>query len=955
MKNAKRILCLALTLLMVLSSVGVFASFSDVPDTSSYSQAVSSLNQLGIITGYDDGTFKPDNDVTRAEFCAMLMRSMGYGNIGATSSAGLPFSDVSDTNSDISWAIKNIDTAYKMGIVNGYEDGTFRPSANVAYEEAVKMVVCALGYGSAVSIDVEPWYANFISQATTIGLLKNAQNLGSAERPASRSCIAQMLYDALEIPLVENNVLTTKTLLSDYLGYIKGTGYISANGLTSLEDPDVNLRDNQIQIRAKEPNSSVYEVHTYQTDKAAEFMDKLGYQVDFYYPKTSGTDTIRTLFSYDVRENTVLELNSDQIDEDDTTNTVIRYYATETSNKSAANLASDNIVIYNGKLYGRNAASSVFSNSMIPNVGTVTLLDSDKDGKYDLITIWDYQIYYVTSKSSSDYSIVDSTTRVADRKLILDVDMDTNLEIVDKTGKKVSFSSISTGNVVCYAESNYAGNGGTAYKRAVVINDKATGSVSTVISGEEIIVGGTTYKFSNAAPWMDNGNDNNELTEPRTGESSTFALDILGNVFAYNKSDSNNQSVSYGYLIAYNNNSNSAFATINDLQLRVLTQGGTKTDFYIYKGTSVNGKTVSNADQLIDELRSGASYQNTGSSDYTNIQQVIKYTTTTYNGKTCLDSIYTVTSDTYTSGNNQDIVSDKIYSDSRLQQGSVNVKYTNSILSANNIQLNVGSSIVFNVPGDSERSDSDKFNNRKSWSKNKEYSVEAFDVRSNAPRVIVIYGGSSSKDIDEYSPLYVMQSIGESVNDGDNMYQAEGIKVTTGSSSTFKDWISTSSNSIMRSAEIGDIYRGGTDSDGYTNFDRDYIVYNSSIKGNCYMDTNSRNKDNWFDTEYTVIYGSVYSSNSDDGMVIVTEYLEEGDELTGDEYTIPRSSFNSAKILAYDESGSKMDIKDISSDKDAVLNGMDAYNADHNPAKVVMYMYYGQVKLLAITEGYYRD
>ena len=87
MKNIKRVLCLVLTLLMVASTVSVFAAFSDVPTTASYEKAVSALSQLGIIKGYDDGTFKPDNDVTRAEFTAMLMRTMGAGSIGSSSSS----------------------------------------------------------------------------------------------------------------------------------------------------------------------------------------------------------------------------------------------------------------------------------------------------------------------------------------------------------------------------------------------------------------------------------------------------------------------------------------------------------------------------------------------------------------------------------------------------------------------------------------------------------------------------------------------------------------------------------------------------------------------------------------------------------------------------------------------------------------------------------------------------
>ena len=192
MKNVKRVLALALTLLMMVTTIPAFAAFPDVDSSASYETAVSSLNQLGIITGYEDGTFKPNNNVTRAEFTAMLMRAMGVGSVGTTSSANLPFSDVSDQNSDISWAIPNIDTAYSMGIINGYEDGTFRPNDNVLYEEAVKMIVCALGYGTDISVDVDPWYSGFVSQASRLGILVNASTLGSAGTAATRACIAQM-------------------------------------------------------------------------------------------------------------------------------------------------------------------------------------------------------------------------------------------------------------------------------------------------------------------------------------------------------------------------------------------------------------------------------------------------------------------------------------------------------------------------------------------------------------------------------------------------------------------------------------------------------------------------------------------------------------------------------------------------------------------------------------------
>lgn len=182
----------------------------------------------------------------------------------------------------------------------------------------------------------------------------------------------------------------------------------------------------------------------------------------------------------------------------------------------------------------------------------------------------------VSKKSTSDSSIVDNASRATDKTLTLDVDKDTNLEIVDKNGTKVSFSSISEGNVICYAVSNYAENGGEQYSRAVVVTDKATGNVSSTISGDEMSIGSNSYKFSDAAPWMENGNDGS-LEEPKTGDNGTYALDILGNVFAYSKS---NEVVNqyYGYVLAYDEGE-ATFSSIDDFQVRILTQNNSKQIF----------------------------------------------------------------------------------------------------------------------------------------------------------------------------------------------------------------------------------------------------------------------------------------------------------------------------------------------------------------------------------------
>lgn len=113
-------------------------SYSDVADDW-YTNYVNFLSTRGVITGYEDGTFRPDNNITRREFTAMITR---LGEVLEANGSGFP--DVADTD----WAVDNIYTAAVKGLVNGYEDGTFRPDNNITRAEAVKIVNAYLGRGT---------------------------------------------------------------------------------------------------------------------------------------------------------------------------------------------------------------------------------------------------------------------------------------------------------------------------------------------------------------------------------------------------------------------------------------------------------------------------------------------------------------------------------------------------------------------------------------------------------------------------------------------------------------------------------------------------------------------------------------------------------------------------------------------------------------------------------------
>ena len=110
--------------------------FSDVSGSSWYSTAVSTLANIGVIDGYQDGTFGPQRNITRAELATILARFCD----AAGSFNKDHFNDISG-----SWARKYINQAAKAGLVNGYSDGTFRPNQNITRAETIVMVNRILG------------------------------------------------------------------------------------------------------------------------------------------------------------------------------------------------------------------------------------------------------------------------------------------------------------------------------------------------------------------------------------------------------------------------------------------------------------------------------------------------------------------------------------------------------------------------------------------------------------------------------------------------------------------------------------------------------------------------------------------------------------------------------------------------------------------------------------------
>ena len=108
-------------------------NYNDVKSTDWYNNAISTLTKLGVLTGYPDGGFHPQANITRAEFATMAVRFFDV--TGVSTSGKDAFSDI-----DGHWANEYINMAYLLEIVNGYPDGTYRPQKAITRAEAMTIV-----------------------------------------------------------------------------------------------------------------------------------------------------------------------------------------------------------------------------------------------------------------------------------------------------------------------------------------------------------------------------------------------------------------------------------------------------------------------------------------------------------------------------------------------------------------------------------------------------------------------------------------------------------------------------------------------------------------------------------------------------------------------------------------------------------------------------------------------
>jgi len=203
----RRIVLSLLAASLMLPGLALATSFTDLDDSNPNYTAIMDLVNQGILQGYDDGTFKADQEVTRAETVKIVLLGAGFDVMTPTE---LHFSDV--TSDD--WYLDYVESAYLSGIVEGYEDGTFLPNQTVTRAEAMKIVLSSveLDYG----LTDEEWYLPYSDYAEEWNIQGvQTDGLWHPHDEVTRGELAEMMYrlqQVLETGTVYDETATWETV-----------------------------------------------------------------------------------------------------------------------------------------------------------------------------------------------------------------------------------------------------------------------------------------------------------------------------------------------------------------------------------------------------------------------------------------------------------------------------------------------------------------------------------------------------------------------------------------------------------------------------------------------------------------------------------------------------------------------------------------------------------------------
>lgn len=496
----------------------------DIGDTK-YQEAAEVLGALGIMVGdAESGLFRPDDNILRSEMAKVSVYSVGMEDVAARITTPTRFPDVVENH----WANGAINVADQQGMVIGDDVGTFRPDDNVLFQEAVTIMVRALGYEPQAASN--GGYPNgYMVTASSIQLLKGIS--AAASEPAKRGDVAQLVFNALTINMMEQTGFGTnvsyevgkKTLLYDRLNVEKGYGQIKATSETGIDGGN-NTSDDRILI------NDITFVEGKTTAKQL-----LGYNV-VYYARIDTNSDEKTLILVKPQDskNKTLRIDAENISDitgSAETDKVLTYWETTASNSTkTATIVAEPIYILNGKY-----TKTVDISKLKIETGNLILLDTDVNNIYDIVFINELTNLVVDTVSTVTGRITD---KYNSGSLLLDKENESVDFAIVYDDYDIELSELKEWDVISYTVSE-----DKKLIKAYVSRDSILGTVTQITDdGIKIDKADGIYEIAKSYP--------NEINIRDKGR---FYLDIEGKIAAVDENASfeedNAGRGSYAYLV----------------------------------------------------------------------------------------------------------------------------------------------------------------------------------------------------------------------------------------------------------------------------------------------------------------------------------------------------------------------------------------------------------------------
>ncbi len=587
MRSLKKLITALLAFVMILTCVGIptfAADFSDITDQK-VAEAVDKLVGFNIITGYEDGTFRPDNQITRAEFAAIVTRYKGIAdNLGSDAVTG--FADL-DGDSSRAWARPYVKAAVDAKIINGFDDGTFRAGEPVTYEQAVKMLVCAAGYEVVAQSELNKikvtnpnatWSAGYIAAANKHGITKGVIT-AQITQPASRGVVAVLTSNTIDVPELKENEDGSFEKVEEEendqtVEEIKGV--VSGTYLTGLSDATVDLGKNEIMIGTGD-DKQTYEL-TNELRDSLDFEDLIGKNVVAYYDKFD-----RQINKINQRNNTTTVIKEQDVIS--ISGDTVKFY--NENGKTDSVSLSGYTKIYNGKYYPEADLAANFKNGQIELIET---------GGQKIAKITSYDVFVVNSKIFNDTD--ERVTFKYDKKYNGNTWYDFPAATSSKpeiyvNGVKKEFSGSLFGEwtVINLLESPNVG--GNKINRMYVTSGAKTGKITEGIDEERKVVMNDkeiylTYDYS-VNP--------DRVTEFELNNTYTYYLDYTGQIAAVNKSAvTTSTKYEYGYVTG-----------ADDEEIGLILKDSTHTVVTMKNSVKLDGKSI-DRDEIKTKLGIYAGY-----------------------------------------------------------------------------------------------------------------------------------------------------------------------------------------------------------------------------------------------------------------------------------------------------------------------------------------------------------